>query len=129
MSDNIIWLRPIFLDLGFWLRRPSHKNGITFQAIKWDWLIFTKNVSGKKFLECYKDQNEWQHHVGTTNISRLSKRQSHKNGITFQTIKPERLILTINVSGKMFLECYKDQNQWQHHRATTNISWPWFFSE
>ena len=62
MSGNLIGLRPIFLDLDFWPKKLSHKNGITFQAIKYERLIFTKNASGKKFLECYKDQNEWQHY-------------------------------------------------------------------
>ena len=84
--------RKIFLDLDFWLKRLSHKNGIKCQAIKWERLIFTKNVPGKKFLEYYKGQNEWQHHVGTTNISRGPKRQSHKKGITFKAIKQEQLI-------------------------------------
>ena len=32
--------------------------------------VSQKNVSGKKFLECYKDQNEWKHLRATTNISR-----------------------------------------------------------
>ena len=111
-------LRPIFLDLDFWPKKPSHKNGIKFQAIKWERLIFTKNVPGKKFLECYKDQNEWQHHVGTTNISRRPKRQSHKNGIKFKAIKQEQLIF-MKVSGKIFLKSYKAQNKWQHQRTTT----------
>ena len=52
MSGNIIGLRTIFLDLDYWPKKPSHKNGIKFQTIKWERLIFTKNVSGKKFLEC-----------------------------------------------------------------------------
>ena len=132
MSGNIIGVRPIFLDLDFWLKRPSHKNGITFQAIKREGLIFTKNFSGKKFLESYKDQNEWQHHRTTDNIcwpSFLAKRPSHKNEITFQAIKWERLIFMKNVSDKMFLVCCKDQNECQHHRATTNISRTWFLVE
>ena len=33
MSDNIIGLRPIFYDLDIRLKRPNHKNEITFQAI------------------------------------------------------------------------------------------------
>ena len=103
MSGNIIGLRPIFLDLDFWPKKPSHENGTKFQAIKWERLIFTKNVPGKKFLECCKDQNEWQHHVGTTNISRRPKRPSHKNGITFKAIKQEQLIF-MKVSGKIFLK-------------------------
>ena len=70
MSGNIIGLRPIFLDLDFLLKRPSHKNGITSQAIKWEGLIFMKNVSDKMFLVCCKNENEWQHHRATNNISR-----------------------------------------------------------
>ena len=68
MSGNIIGLRTISIDLDFLPKRPSHKKGLTFQAIKSEGLIFTKNVSGKKFLECYKYQNEWQHYRATTNI-------------------------------------------------------------
>ena len=100
MSGNITGLRPIFLDLDFWPKKPRHKNGIKFQAIKWERVIF-QNVPGKKFLECYKEQNAWQHHVGTTNISRRPKWQSHKNGITFKAIKQEQLIF-MKVSGKIF---------------------------
>ena len=125
-----IELQPIFLELDFWPKRPSHKNGTTFQALKWERLIFMKNISVKMFLVCYEDQNECQHHRATTNISRTwfwPKRPSHKNGNTFQAVKWEKLIFTKNVSGKKFLECYKDQNDWQHHRATTIICWTSFF--
>ena len=91
-----------------------------------------KNVSGKKFLECYKDQNEWQHYRATTNICWPSflaeKAEGHKNGITFQAIKLEGLILTKNVSGKKFLECYKNQNELQHHGIIKNIFRPWFLA-
>ena len=84
------------------------------------------------FLEYFKDQNEWQHHRATTNISLpwyLAEKTESQNEITFQAIKWEWLIFTKNVSGKMFLECYKDQNEWEHHRATTNISRSWYSAE
>ena len=133
MCGIIIGLRLIFLDLEFWLRWPSHKNRITFQAIKWEGLIFTKNISGKKFLECYKDQNEWQHHRATTNISRpwflAEKAESQKR----KYVSGHKMITTHfhekNVSVKMFLVCYEDQNECQHHRAPTNISQTWFLTE
>ena len=132
MSGNIIGVRPIFLDLDFWMKRPSHKNGITFQAIKWEGLILTKNISCKKFLECYKDQMSGNN-IGLRptflDLDFWLRRPSHKNGITFQARKWELLIFTKNASGKMFLECYNYQNEWQHHRATTNISRPWFLAE
>ena len=132
MICNIIRLRPIFCDLDLWQKRQSQKNGITFPAIKRERLIFTKIFSGKKFLESYKYQNEWQHHRTTTNIcwpSFWPKRTSHKNGITFQAIKWERLIFMKNVSVKIFLVCYENQNECQHRRATTYISRTWFLAE
>ena len=42
MSVSIIELQPILLELDFWPKRPSHKDGT--------------------LLECYSDQNEWQHY-------------------------------------------------------------------
>ena len=47
----------------------------------------------------------------------------------FQAIKLERLIFIKNVSVEMFLVCCEDQNECQHHSATTNISRPWFLAE
>ena len=38
------------------------KTELLFQAIKREQLIFTEKVSDKMLLECYSDQNEWQHY-------------------------------------------------------------------
>ena len=133
MSGNIIGLRPICVDLDFWPKRRSHKNGITFQAIKWKRLIFTKNVAGQKILECFKDQNEWQHNRATTNIYRpwflAEEGEPQKRNYVSSRKMRKTHFREKNVSGKKFLECYKDQNECQYHRAATNISQPWCLAE
>ena len=95
MSGSIIGLQPIFIDLDFWPKRASRKNGITFQAVKWDRLIFVKNVSGKKFLEFY-DQYFSMLIFG-------QKGRVTKTELLFQAIKWERLIFTKKVSDKMLM--------------------------
>ena len=84
------------------------------------------------FLVCYEDQNECQHHRATTNISWtwfLAEKANSQKWKYVSGRKMRRTHFTKNVSGKKFLECYKDQNEWQHQRAMTNICRPWFLAE
>ena len=72
MSGNIVGLRPIFLKLDFWFEKAMSQKRNYVLARNMRTTHFHENVLGKMFLECYKDQNEWQHHGATANISQPS---------------------------------------------------------
>ena len=82
-------------------------------------------------LKCQKDQNQQQHHSATTNNSRTRFLQKQADLQKRNHISGHKMRTTLFTKfyGKMFLECCRDKNTQQHHRARTNICRPSFCDE